>query len=84
MYTITCPICGKRSQKEFRYGNEDLGPMPDACNLTPEIYLEYLYSNGNKSGIQKEWWCHKQGCGSWFTVERDTLTNLQVNTRGEK
>ncbi len=78
MYTITCPICGKRNQKEFRYGNEDVGPMPSHDTLTPEKYLENLYSNGNHAGVQKEWWCHRQGCGTWFKVERNTLTNLQV------
>ncbi|RLB98594.1 MAG: sarcosine oxidase subunit delta, partial [Deltaproteobacteria bacterium] len=43
-------------------------------------YLEYLYSNGNHTGIQKEWWCHVKGCGTWFIIERDTRTNLQVSS----
>jgi sarcosine oxidase subunit delta len=30
------------------------------------------------AGVQKEWWCHREGCGVWFTVYRDTRTNLQV------
>jgi sarcosine oxidase subunit delta len=30
------------------------------------------------AGIQKEWWCHKDGCGSWFTTWRDTVHNLEV------
>jgi sarcosine oxidase subunit delta len=29
------------------------------------------------AGVQKEWWFHKDGCGSWFTIYRDTTTNLE-------
>jgi sarcosine oxidase subunit delta len=29
-------------------------------------------------GIQKEWWSHRDGCGSWFTTYRDTTKNLEV------
>jgi sarcosine oxidase subunit delta len=30
------------------------------------------------AGVQKEWWCHRDGCGSWFTTYRNTVTNLEV------
>jgi sarcosine oxidase subunit delta len=30
------------------------------------------------AGVQKEWWVHRDGCGSWFTTFRDTTTNLEV------
>jgi sarcosine oxidase subunit delta len=34
--------------------------------------------NACVAGVQKEWWCHKNGCGVWFTIHRNTLTNLEV------
>jgi len=29
----------------------------------------------NPKGALHERWCHTYGCGQWFTVRRDTLTN---------
>jgi len=77
-FTITCPVCGKRDLYEFRFGNEDRGPAPDHEGLTPEIYSERVHAHVNTAGPQKEWWCHKGGCGVWFTVWRDTATNREV------
>ncbi|GLI34687.1 sarcosine oxidase subunit delta [Desulforhabdus amnigena] len=75
---ITCPICGKRSGYEFRYGGEEKGPRPETSDLTPEAWCEYVHMNKSTAGIQEEWWCHRSGCGSWFRIHRDTRTNLQV------
>jgi sarcosine oxidase subunit delta len=36
---------------------------------------DYLYFKQNAAGTQREWWCHRDGCGAWFTAERDTRTN---------
>ena len=77
-FTITCPVCGKRDLYEFRFGNEDRGPMPDHEGLTPSDYSQSVHMHGNTAGPQKEWWCHKDGCGVWFTVWRDTVTNREV------
>jgi len=70
--TITCPVCGKRNGYEFRFGGEEKGPRPDEKDLSPQ------------AGVQQEWWCHKDGCGSWFTIHRDTTTNLEIQAREEK
>jgi len=32
------------------------------------------------AGVTKEWWFHRDGCSAWFTIWRDTTTNLQVNS----
>ena len=32
----------------------------------------------NAAGPQKEWWYHRDGCGIWFTLWRDTRTNQEV------
>ena len=77
--TITCPICGKRSGYEFRYGGEDKGPRPDEDSLTPEKWFDYTHLSTCIAGIQKEWWCHRDGCGTWFTICRDTRTITEVS-----
>ncbi len=76
--TLTCPICGERNGYEFRYGGEDKGPMPDSKELTPETWTDYVHNNNSVAGVQKEWWFHRDGCGTWFTLNRDTTTNLEV------
>jgi len=75
---ITCPICGKRSGYEFRYGGEDKGARPEEEGLTPRAWCEYVHMNRCTAGLQKEWWYHRDGCGLWFTVWRDTTANRQV------
>jgi sarcosine oxidase subunit delta len=77
-FTITCPVCGKRDLYEFRFGSEERGARPAEEGLTPEVYWDYVHRRTNTSGPQKEWWFHRDGCGTWFTVWRDTLTNREV------
>jgi sarcosine oxidase, subunit delta len=78
-FTIDCPICGKRNAYEFRYGEVDQGPRPEQEGITAEQWCRYVHLRPNVGGIQKEWWCHRDGCGVWFTIHRDTLSNLQVD-----
>ena len=77
-FTITCPVCGKRNGYEFRFGGEERGPRPDEEGLTFEKWCDYVHMRSNFGGPQKEWWYHRGGCGVWFTIWRDTLTNLEV------
>lgn len=76
--TITCPVCGLRNGYEFRFGGEDKGPRPEEEGMTPEKWVEYTHLNDCKAGVRKEWWFHRDGCGLWFTLFRDTLTNREV------
>jgi len=75
--TITCPVCGKRNGYEFRYGGEEKGPRPEEKDMTPETWCDYVHMNNCVAGVQQEWWFHRDGCGSWFTISRDTTTNLE-------
>lgn len=77
-FMITCPICGRRDLYEFRFGGEDRGPRPVQAGLRPDQLAAYVHFRQNTGGPQKEWWYHRQGCGCWFTVWRDTLTNREV------
>ena len=78
--TLTCPICGARNGYEFRYGGEDKGPGPSDRGLTPGEWCDYVHMNNCEAGIVKEWWCHKDGCGVWFTTYRDTIRNIEVDS----
>ena len=78
--TITCPICGERNGYEFRFGGEEKGKRPDDRELdTPESWFDYVHMNKSIAGVQEEWWCHRDGCGAWFTIHRDTTRNIQVS-----
>jgi heterotetrameric sarcosine oxidase delta subunit len=72
-FKVLCPNCGLRDIYEFKYGLE-LKEMPG-----PEAGLRewrhYFYFNQNVSGFQHEWWYHTAGCGTWFTIKRNTSTN---------
>jgi len=82
--TITCPICGKRNGYEFKFGGEEKGPRPDEKDLTPNAWCDYVHMNKCVAGVQQEWWFHKDGCGSWFTIYRDTTTNLEKEVQEGK
>ena len=78
-FTITCPVCGKRDGYEFRFGGEDKGPRPEESEIqSPEKWVMFAHMNKCVAGVQKEWWFHRDGCGSWFTIFRDTTSNLEV------
>jgi sarcosine oxidase subunit delta len=81
-FTITCPICGKRDLSEFRFGNEDRGPGPAHEGLTQQAYVDQVLMHETSAGAQKEWWCHRDGCGSWITVWRNTLTGRETDEAG--
>ncbi len=81
-YTITCPVCGKRDLGEFRFGNEERAQSPDQDKLTQIEYVNEFIMHTTKAGPQKEWWCHASGCGSWFTIFRNTLTGREVDEKG--
>lgn len=78
-YVIPCPNCGPRSAYEFRFGGEVRPrPTPQASH---EAWMNYVYNRANVNGLQKEWWYHREGCGQWLVVERDTISNEVKSTR---
>jgi sarcosine oxidase subunit delta len=76
-FLIPCPLCGPRDIYEFRFGGE-VKVRPDERGTHPEEWAEYVYFSKNVSRPQKEWWYHTKGCRCWFTLWRDTTTNLPV------
>jgi heterotetrameric sarcosine oxidase delta subunit len=82
-FLIECPHCGPRNIYEFRFGGE-VKPRPDENEVTDEEWADYVYLAKNVCGAQDEWWFHTKGCGCWFTVTRDTRTNMPVTREEEK
>ncbi len=72
-YVLSCPNCGPREVTDFGFGGE-LNPRPKSEPSLRELG-RYNYFRRNVAGIQREWWCHRSGCGAWFIAERDTRTN---------
>jgi heterotetrameric sarcosine oxidase delta subunit len=76
-FLISCPNCGPRNIYEFRFGGE-VKSRPDELTVSPEAWADYVYFWRNVYGPQQEWWYHAKGCGCWFTLWRDTRSNLPV------
>jgi sarcosine oxidase subunit delta len=72
-FLLPCPNCGLRAVDEFATSGEALvRPVerPSLRGLT-----DYVYFRRNVAGVQREWWYHRHGCGTWFLADRDTRTN---------
>lgn len=80
-FLICCPNCGPRDIYEFRFGGE-VKSRPDEDRVSQEEWADYVYVSKNLQGAQKEWWFHSKGCGCWFSLWRDTATNLPVRAGG--
>src|SRR3954462_13908337 len=77
-FLLECPNCGLREVTEFRYrGEVPRRPPPDP---TLRALADYVYFRDNVAGVQREWWYHRIGCGTWFVAERDTRTNEVLST----
>ena len=72
-YVLICPNCGPREVTDFGFGGE-VNARPKGSPSARELNF-YNYFRRNVAGVQREWWCHRSGCGDWFMAERDTRTN---------
>lgn len=80
MIQIKCPNCGPRNAGEFRYGGEYNPRPPQPLAVSDTAWAEYIYMRRNRQGVQREWWYHRNGCGTWFLAERHTRTNAVLKT----
>ena len=72
-FLIPCPNCGLRSVYEFKFGQEVKKEPGPTASLNE--WRHYHYFNRNVSGPNEEWWYHSAGCGVWFKIKRNTVTN---------
>jgi sarcosine oxidase subunit delta len=76
MLLIECPYCGPRPEIEFAYGGEAHIARPaDPMSLDDEAWAAFLYLRSNPRGTHAERWRHIHGCGRFFNVRRDTLSD---------
>lgn len=75
MLLITCPHCGPRAEIEFRYGGE-AHRLRQPDGTSDEQWGNYLYGRHNRRGAEHvERWRHFHGCGRFFNLCRDTMTD---------
>jgi len=76
MMLLPCPWCGPRHEAEFAAGGERIMKRPDdPAALDDDAWLERMMVRTNRRGRHVEMWWHVKGCGSWFALERDTVTH---------
>jgi sarcosine oxidase subunit delta len=81
MLLIDCPHCGLRPEIEFRYGGEAHIARPaEPAKLDDEEWAGFLYARSNPRGLHAERWRHAAGCGRFFNVVRDTVSDRIVAT----
>ncbi len=79
MLLITCPHCGPRAELEFSYGGEAHIARPvDPASLDDDSWAAFLYERSNPRGVHAERWRHLHGCGRFFNVLRDTVSDAIV------
>ncbi len=81
MLLIPCPYCGDRPELEFRYGGEAHIARPEKpAELPDEAWEAYLYLRSNPKGVHAERWRHVHGCGRFFNLMRDTVSDRILAT----
>lgn len=75
MLSLDCPWCGARPETEFRCGGEAHVQRPDPATASDAEWAGYLFHRTNPRGAHEERWVHVHGCGRWFHVERDTVSD---------
>jgi sarcosine oxidase subunit delta len=85
MLLIPCPFCGERDETEFRCGGEAHIVRPkQPASLSDDAWADYLFMRSNPKGVHFERWRHVHGCGRWFNLARDTVSDriLQAYAMG--
>ena len=75
MLLIPCPFCAMdRPEAEFRHAGEAHIARP-AGAVTDAAWADFLYHRANPRGVIAERWRHLHGCGRFFNVLRDTVSD---------
>ncbi len=76
MFKIPCPYCHERSAEEFAFHGEAHIKRPENSEaLSDEQWVDYLFLRDNPKGWVRERLVHVHGCGRWFNVLRNNVTN---------
>ena len=63
-----------RPEAEFRHAGEAHITRP-AATVSDAEWAEFLYHRTNPRGVIAERWRHLHGCGRFFNVLRDTVSD---------
>ena len=81
MLPVPCPFCGVRPETEFVCAGEVLPPRPsDPQAMTDAAWADWVVMRNNTRGEHAERWWHARGCGSWFVLQRNTVTHELLPT----
>ncbi len=72
---LTCPLCGERDLREFRYRGSAKLMAREGATKRAEAFHDYLHLRDNRAGDNAELWQHVLGCRSWLRVVRNTTTH---------
>jgi sarcosine oxidase subunit delta len=72
---IPCPVCGDRSNDEFKILGDADALMARPQQATLEAFDTYVHARLNPRGAHRELWFHLGGCRQWLIVSRDTGTH---------
>ena len=76
MLLIPCPYCGSRPEVEFHCSGEAHIVKPhDPDQVDDSAWGDYLFVRTNPRGLHRERWRHVHGCGRFFNVARNTLSD---------
>lgn len=77
MLRIICPCCGADAEEtEYACGGEGHIRRPDPAEASDGDWAEYLSRRTNPMGPHLERWQHVAGCGKWFHLARNTVTQV--------
>lgn len=75
---MNCPLNGPRNISEFISAGE-VKTMPDPARASDAEWADYVFTQSNKAGVVREWWCHVP-TSYWFIAERDATTDTILKT----
>ncbi|HEY0420068.1 MAG TPA: sarcosine oxidase subunit delta [Acetobacteraceae bacterium] len=76
MLRVPCPICGPRPEAEFAYGGEaGIARPAEPTAVDDADWAAFLHGRTNPKGAHGERWRHVHGCGRFFSVRRDTISD---------
>lgn len=80
MQLFSCPFCGLRNEREFRFAGEAGKVRPDTTvAVDAASWAAYQYTQRNEKGEVREIWSHMP-CSEMFVMVRDSVSMEVLGT----